>query len=177
MSNTETSQTLEKDAVAVSADVSTQTESVQDPTTMAAPADSSASAEKAESKVSEDSVADKSKPPAAKVNVIEAERELVEAAPPKEIALPDTPEIRRILKVQVPIIVRLAQKIMPLGEIMQLGPGAIIEFSKLVNEDLDLMINNKYIGSGQAVKVGEKFGMKITHLVNIDQVICAMGSK
>ena len=102
---------------------------------------------------------------------------LVEAAPPKEINLPDTPEIRRILQVQVPIIVRLADKIMPLGEIMQLQPGAIIEFSKVIGEDLDLMINNKCIGGGQAVKVGEKFGLKVTKITTLDKMILAMGGK
>jgi flagellar motor switch protein FliN/FliY len=72
------------------------------------------------------------------------------------------------------MIVRLAHKIMPLGEILQLAPGAIIEFSKSVGEDLDLMINNKCIGTGQAVKVGEKFGMKVTNVTTLEQMIRAM---
>jgi flagellar motor switch protein FliN len=112
-----------------------------------------------------------------KVKVFEMGPKLVEAAPPKEIDLPDTPEIRRILQLYVPIIVRLAGKIMPLGEIMQLQPGAIIEFSKVIGEDLDLMINNKCIGGGQAVKVGEKFGLKVTQIATIDKMILALGGK
>ena len=101
---------------------------------------------------------------------------VVEPVPPKILNLPDTPEMRRIRKVEVPIIVRLANKIMPLGEIMQLAPGAIIEFNKMVGESLDLMINNKCIGAGQAVKVGEKFGLKIQSLTTIDQMIKAMAN-
>jgi flagellar motor switch protein FliN/FliY len=85
------------------------------------------------------------------------------------------PEINRIMKLQVPIIVRLAEKVLPVGEITQLIPGAIIEFNKTVGEDLDLMINNKVIGSGQAVKVGEKFGLKITRLNSLQEMIKAMG--
>ncbi len=112
-----------------------------------------------------------------KVKVVEVGPQLVEPVPPKEIDFPDTPEIQRILQVQVPIIVRLAGKIMPLGEIMQLQPGAIIEFNKMIGEDLDLMINNKCIGGGQAVKVGEKFGLKVTHIATIDKMILAMGGK
>ncbi len=112
-----------------------------------------------------------------KAEVTEIGPTLVDPAPPKDIHLPDTPEIRRILQVRVPIIVRLADRIMPLGEIMQLQPGAIIEFTKVVGEDLDLMINNKCIGGGQAVKVGEKFGLKVTNIATIDRMILAMGGK
>ena len=104
-------------------------------------------------------------------------QDITQAAEPvtqKAINLPDTPEMRRIRKVEVPIIVRLASRIMPLGEIIQLSPGAIIEFNKMVGESLDLMINNKCIGAGQTVKIGEKFGLKIQSLTTIDQMIKAM---
>jgi flagellar motor switch protein FliN/FliY len=98
-----------------------------------------------------------------------------ESAAPEKSAENRTPEIQRIMKLQVPIIVRLAEKVLPVGEITQLVPGAIIEFNKTVGENLDLMINNKLIGNGQAVKVGEKFGLKITQLGSLQEMIKAMG--
>lgn len=109
--------------------------------------------------------------------VIHNELETLEAAPAKKIDFPKTAEVQRILKLQVPIIVRLAEKVMPMGEVMRLAPGAIIEFSKSVSEPLELMINNKCIGTGQAVKVGEKFGLRIMNLSTISQVIKAMAGK
>lgn len=114
---------------------------------------------------------------APKVEAVEPGPELVEPVPLKDITFPDTPELRRILRLQVPMIVRLADKIMPFGEIMQLAPGAIIEFNKSVQEPLDLMINNKCIGSGQAVKVGEKFGIKVGMIASLRQMIRAMGGE
>jgi len=114
---------------------------------------------------------------APEITVTHVGPELVEPTPPKDIRLPDSPEIRRILQLQVPMIVRLAEKIMPLGDILQWAPGAIIEFNKLVGEDLDLMINNKQIGGGQAVKVGEKFGLKVTNLATLEQMIRAMAGR
>jgi flagellar motor switch protein FliN/FliY len=109
--------------------------------------------------------------------VIHNEIETFEPAPAKQIDFPKTAEIQRILKLQVPIIVRLAEKVMPMGEVMKLAPGAIIEFSKCVSEPLELMINNKCTGIGQAVKVGEKFGIRIMNLSTISQVIKAMAGK
>jgi flagellar motor switch protein FliN/FliY len=102
--------------------------------------------------------------------------ETVEAAGPRAVHLPNTREMQRILNLHVPIIVRLAQKVLSLGEITQFTPGVIIEFNKEVGEKLDLMINNKCIGNGEAVKVGEKFGLKVTSVGSLEQMIKAMGT-
>ena len=85
-------------------------------------------------------------------------------------------DVSRILKLQVPVIVQLAGNTTPLSEIMGLTTGAIIEFDKPVDSDLDLLINNKCIGQGQAVKVGENFGLRITQVGTLRDRIQAMGN-
>ena len=40
---------------------------------------------------------------------------------------------------------------------------------------LSLVVGNQVIGSGQAVKVGENFGIRITHLADMSKRIIAMG--
>lgn len=57
------------------------------------------------------------------------------------------PNIERILKLEVPVIVRLAERVMPLLDVVNLCTGAIIEFEKPSDSELDLMINNKCIGT------------------------------
>src|SRR5438105_15903094 len=84
-------------------------------------------------------------------------------------------ELRRILRMQVPVIVKLAERKLTLSEVMRLGPGAIIEFSKSSDEPLELMINNKTIAAGETVKVGENFGLKITQIGDVRQVITSLG--
>jgi len=66
---------------------------------------------------------------------------------------------------------------MPLEDIINLGTGAIIEFDKPAEAELDLMINNKCIGTGQAVKVGENFGLRITSIGSVRDRIEALGPK
>lgn len=73
-------------------------------------------------------------------------------------------EIQTILKLRVPVIVRVGQRKVPLDEILALGPGTILELERPAEEELDLMVNNKPIGSGTAVKVGENFGIRITDI-------------
>jgi flagellar motor switch protein FliN/FliY len=58
---------------------------------------------------------------------------------------------------------------------MRLGPGAIIEFVKASDEPLELLINNKAIALGDAVKVGENFGLKINQIGDVKEVIRSMG--
>lgn len=91
---------------------------------------------------------------------------------------PTTPtptELHRILHLQVPVIVKLAERKLTMAEVMRLGPGAIIEFLKSSDEPLELLINNKAIGVGDAVKVGENFGLKITQIGDVKEVIRSMG--
>ena len=83
----------------------------------------------------------------------------------------DTGELHRILRLEVPVIVKLAERKMNLSEVLRLGAGAIIEFSKSSDEPLELMINNKAIGFGEAVKVGENFGLRISQIGDVKQVI------
>src|SRR3954467_13704192 len=89
---------------------------------------------------------------------------------------PPTPtELRRILRMQVPVIVKLAERKLTLAEVMRLGPGAIIESPRRSGEPLQLLINNKAIAVGDAVKVGENFGLKINQVGDVKEVIRSLG--
>ena len=84
-------------------------------------------------------------------------------------------DVRRMLRLSVPVIVRLAERFMSVGEIMKVSPGSIIEFDKLGDSELDLMINNRVIGQGSAVKVGENFGLRIQAIGRVGDRIRSMG--
>ena len=58
-----------------------------------------------------------------------------------------------------------------LSEVLRLGTGAIIEFFKSSDEPLELLINNKTIGVGETVKVGENFGLRITQIGDLKRLI------
>lgn len=74
------------------------------------------------------------------------------------------PAVRALLKVAVPVSVTLAEKKMPLGQILDLGPGMIVQFEKSCDDLIDLNVNWHKIGRGEAMKVGEEFGLKITEI-------------
>ncbi len=72
--------------------------------------------------------------------------------------------IRRLLKLPVKVVVKLAEKRMPLGQYLTLSPGAIVTFDKSCEDLLDLYVNNSLYARGEAVKIGEKFGLKINEV-------------
>jgi flagellar motor switch protein FliN len=84
-------------------------------------------------------------------------------------------DLAGVLQLEVPVIVRLGERNMNLAEVLSLVPGSIIELPKPVGAELDLLVNNKQVGTGVAVKVGENFGLRITYVGDIRQRIEAMG--
>jgi flagellar motor switch protein FliN len=84
-------------------------------------------------------------------------------------------ELTRILRMEVPVIVKLAERKLSMSEVMRIGTGAIIEFFKSNDEPLELLINNKTVGVGEAVKVGENFGIRITQIGDVKDIIRSMG--
>jgi len=71
---------------------------------------------------------------------------------------------RSLLKVRVPLVVTLASSRRPVQEVLELGPGSIIQFNKSCEEDLTLEIGGQAVADGEAVKVGDKFGLWITSM-------------
>ena len=81
------------------------------------------------------------------------------------------------MAIEVPVIVLLGQRRMTVGEVMRLAVGAIVEFNKSAEEELELLVNNKAIGKGTAVKVGENFGIKIASINPVRETIRKLGGR
>ncbi len=85
--------------------------------------------------------------------------------------------LHSIMKLDLPIIVRMGEKKMSASEIATLQPGMIIELPKSAEEPLELLVNNKCVGTGSAVKVGENFGIEIQNIGDLRERIEAMGDE
>lgn len=89
------------------------------------------------------------------------------AAPVVESAIPETPgNLDMVLDIRLEATARLGRVEMPIAEILNLGPGSIIEVGHLVDEPVELLINDKLIARGDVVVVDEKFGLRITEIVS-----------
>ena len=86
-------------------------------------------------------------------------------------------ELKRILKLEVPVIVKLAERRLPVSEVLRLGVGSIIEFMKRNEEPLELLVNNKAVATGEAVKVGENFGLRVRKVGDPRDLVAALGGR
>jgi flagellar motor switch protein FliN len=69
--------------------------------------------------------------------------------------------VRSLLRVSMPVSVALASRKKSIEEILELGIGSIIHFDKPCDDPLELEVNGHAIAQGEAVKVGDKFGLRV----------------
>ncbi len=84
-------------------------------------------------------------------------------------------EVKRILGLSVPLTVIVAERDMAVEAILAMKVGTIIEFDVMFDSDLILRIAKRPIGVGQAIKVGENFGLRISDIGPVSERIDAMG--
>jgi flagellar motor switch/type III secretory pathway protein FliN len=83
----------------------------------------------------------------------------VAAVPQDEVVRVDP--LARLRRLPVQVSVRLAETRIPMSQLMNIAPGMLIPFNKSCDDLLDLYVNNARFCRGEAVKIGEKFGLKI----------------
>ena len=83
---------------------------------------------------------------------------------------------RSLLRIRLPVVVTLAEKRQTLGRITELGPGAIIQFNKSCEEMLQLDVGGQKVATGEAVKVGDKFGLRINAMVLPEERFVPLGT-
>lgn len=64
------------------------------------------------------------------------------------------------------ISVEVGRSKIKLKDLLKMGEGYVLELDKLAGEPLDLYVNSKLIAKGEAVMVGDKFGIRLTDVVS-----------
>ena len=67
-------------------------------------------------------------------------------------------------ELDVAVHVVIAERAVPLSEILEIRPGALIELRKRHDAPLDLHVNGAFVGHGRAVDVGERFGLLLEEM-------------
>jgi flagellar motor switch protein FliN/FliY len=63
------------------------------------------------------------------------------------------------------VSVELGSATMPLREVLELGPGAVIELDRLIGEPVDVLVNGHPVGRGEVVAIGDAFGVRLTEIL------------
>ncbi len=81
------------------------------------------------------------------------------AAPP---AL--SPGLELLLDVELEAALRFGCREMPLGEILDLGPGDVVQLDRHVSDPVDLIVGDKIVARGEVVLVNGNFGLRVTEV-------------
>ncbi len=73
-----------------------------------------------------------------------------------------------VMDVPVELSVEIGRRVMKLGEILKLGPDSVLELDKLSGEPLDIYANKKLVARGEAVVIGERYGVRLKEVLVVD---------
>ncbi|MDR3563794.1 MAG: flagellar motor switch phosphatase FliY [Negativicutes bacterium] len=70
-----------------------------------------------------------------------------------------------IMDVPLQVTVELGRTRKLIREILELGPGSVVELDKLAGEPVDILANGKLIAKGEVVVIDENFGVRVTEII------------
>lgn len=72
-----------------------------------------------------------------------------------------------IMDVPLEVTVELGRTTKSISDILDFGPGKIIELNRIAGEPIDVLVNGKFVAKGEVVVIEESFGVRITEIVNV----------
>ena len=78
-------------------------------------------------------------------------------------------DLEAVFDVPVKISAVLGRARMEVGELLRLGPGAVLELDRKVGEAIDLYVNNRLVARGEVVLVEDKLGVTMTEIIKADR--------
>ena len=58
---------------------------------------------------------------------------------------------------------------MPIGDLLKLGPGAVLELDRMVSEAIHIYVNSGLVTRGEVVLAEDKLGVTMTESIKAEQ--------
>lgn len=84
--------------------------------------------------------------------------------------------LERVLDLPLEIHVELGRKRLRIAELLALGPGSVIELDVAAGAPLSILANQVLVAHGEAVVVGERYGVRVTEIVSPQERVRRLGS-
>jgi flagellar motor switch protein FliN/FliY len=85
------------------------------------------------------------------------------ASPAAEAALP-VRGVELLLDVELDASLRFGSREMPLSDVLELGPGDVVQLERHVSDPVDLVVGDKIVARGEVVLVNGNFGLRVTEV-------------
>jgi flagellar motor switch protein FliN/FliY len=73
--------------------------------------------------------------------------------------------------VEVEITLEIGRRKMRIADVLKLTAGNTIELTKAAGEPLDLYVNGRLLGRGEAIVVGDSYAVRITEIASPDKKV------
>lgn len=83
-------------------------------------------------------------------------------------------KMNRILDIPLKVTAVIGSTKMTLRELLSLEKGSIVELDTLENQEIELYVNGKKFAHGQVVTVDQNFGVRITSILNEQDLMNAL---
>jgi len=81
-------------------------------------------------------------------------------------ALPASLDLLR--DVEVEITLEIGRRRLRIADVLKLSTGQTLELSKAAGEPLDIFVNGRLLGRGEAIVIGDRYGVRITEVATPD---------
>jgi flagellar motor switch protein FliN/FliY len=78
-------------------------------------------------------------------------------------------DLEAVFDVPVQVSAVLGRARMDVGELLKLGPGAVLELDRKVGEAIDIYVNNRLVARGEVVLVEDKLGVTMTEVIKAER--------
>jgi len=78
-------------------------------------------------------------------------------------------DLEAVFDVPVQVSAVLGRASMDVGDLLKLGPGAVLELDRKVGEAIDIYVNNRLVARGEVVLVEEKLGVTMTEIIKAER--------
>ena len=75
-------------------------------------------------------------------------------------------QLELIQNVAVNISVEVGRSSLRIRDLLRLGQGSVVELDRVAGEPLDVCVNNTVIARGEVVLVNERYGIRLTQVVD-----------
>jgi flagellar motor switch protein FliN/FliY len=75
-------------------------------------------------------------------------------------------QLELIQNVAVSISVEVGRSSLRIRDLLRLGQGSVVELDRVAGEPLDVCVNNTVIARGEVVLVNERYGIRLTQVVD-----------
>ncbi len=81
---------------------------------------------------------------------------------------PATASLDLLKDVEVEITLEIGRRRLRIAEVLKLTTGQTLELAKAAGEPLDIFVNGRLLGRGEAIVVGDRYGVRITEVASAD---------